>query len=45
VRRILVAVIAIVLAARVIIVCAALRGSQPKERPEIISALAKTFRW
>ena len=30
---------------KIIIVCLALRGTSPAERPKIISALAEMFRW
>ncbi len=31
--------------AKIIIVCVALHGAPPKDRPNIISALAEMFRW
>lgn len=39
------AAIALPVLAKITIVCVALRGAEPADRPRIISALAELFRW
>lgn len=40
-----VALIGLLVAGRIIVVCVALRGAEPKDRPHIIKAVAELFRW
>jgi hypothetical protein len=40
-----IALSAVVVTGKVIIVCWSLRSTEPKDRPAIITALAEMFRW